>query len=185
MPTMEIDGKKVAWEGKKMILQVALDNNIEIPHYCYHPGLSIVASCRICLGEIESPDPKDPTKLVKVPKLIPTCQTPLLTVAGRLRSPQEPRQSAGGHEIPSHQPPARLPRLRPGRRMLPSGLFLQIRAAPNPAFGRQGQKSQERSRRSASSFRPLHHVHPLRPLHPRNLRHQRTGRLWPRLPRGD
>ena len=60
MPTMEIDGKKVAWEGKKMILQVALDNNIEIPHYCYHPGLSIVASCRICLGEIESPDPKDP-----------------------------------------------------------------------------------------------------------------------------
>jgi NADH-quinone oxidoreductase subunit G len=73
---MEIDGKKVAWEGKKMILQVALDNNIEIPHYCYHPGLSIVASCRICLGEIESPDPKDPAKLVKVPKLIPTCQTP-------------------------------------------------------------------------------------------------------------
>src|SRR6185436_1290285 len=76
MPTMEIDGKKVAWEGKKMILQVALENQIEIPHYCYHPGLSIVASCRICLGEIESPDPKDPTKLVKVPKLIPTCQTP-------------------------------------------------------------------------------------------------------------
>jgi NADH-quinone oxidoreductase subunit G len=73
---MEIDGKKVAWEGKKMILQVALENNIEIPHYCYHPGLSIVASCRICLGEIESPDPKDPTKLVKVPKLVPTCQTP-------------------------------------------------------------------------------------------------------------
>ncbi len=26
--------------------------------------------------EIESPDPKDPTKLVKVPKLVPTCQTP-------------------------------------------------------------------------------------------------------------
>ncbi len=76
MPTIEIDGKKVAYEGKKMILQVALDNGIEIPSYCYHPGLSIVASCRICLGEIESPDPKDPTKLVRVPKLVPTCQTP-------------------------------------------------------------------------------------------------------------
>ncbi len=59
-----------------MILQVALDNGIEIPSYCYHPGLSIVASCRICLGEIETPDPKDPTKLVRVPKLVPTCQTP-------------------------------------------------------------------------------------------------------------
>jgi NADH-quinone oxidoreductase subunit G len=73
---MEIDGKKVSWDGKKMILQVAQDNGIEIPSYCYHPGLSIVASCRICLGEIESPDPKDPTKLVKVPKLVPFCQTP-------------------------------------------------------------------------------------------------------------
>jgi NADH-quinone oxidoreductase subunit G len=76
MPTIEIDGKKVAYEGKKMILQVAQENGIEIPSYCYHPGLSIVASCRICLGEIESPDPKDPTKLVRVPKLVPTCQTP-------------------------------------------------------------------------------------------------------------
>ena len=76
MPTMEIDGKKVTWEGKKMILQVALENGVEIPYYCYHPGLSIVASCRICLGEVETPDPKDPTKLVRIPKLMPTCQTP-------------------------------------------------------------------------------------------------------------
>jgi NADH-quinone oxidoreductase subunit G len=76
MPTMEIDGKKVTWEGKKMILQVAQENGVEIPHYCYHPGLSIVASCRICLGEIEAPDPKDPGKLVRIPKLMPTCQTP-------------------------------------------------------------------------------------------------------------
>ncbi len=76
MPTLEIDGKMVAYEGKKMILQVANENGIEIPQYCYHPGLSIVASCRICLVEIESPDPKDPTKLVKLPKLTPSCQTP-------------------------------------------------------------------------------------------------------------
>lgn len=76
MPTMEIDGKKVSWEGKKMILQAALDAGVEIPHYCYHPGLSIVASCRICLAEIESPDPKNPGKLARVPKLVPTCQTP-------------------------------------------------------------------------------------------------------------
>ncbi len=76
MPTIEIDGKKVSYEGKKMILQVAQDNGIDIPSYCYHPGLSIVASCRICLGEIEASDPKDPTKLLRVPKLVPTCQTP-------------------------------------------------------------------------------------------------------------
>ncbi len=76
MPTMDVDGKKIAWEGKKMILQACLDAGTEIPSYCYHQGLSIVASCRICLVEIESPDPKDPAKLVKVPKLVPSCQTP-------------------------------------------------------------------------------------------------------------
>ena len=76
MPTMDVDGKKVVWDGKKMILQACLDAGMEIPHYCYDQGLSIVASCRICLVEIESPDPKDPAKLVKVPKLVPSCQTP-------------------------------------------------------------------------------------------------------------
>jgi len=73
---MEVDGKKVSWEGKKMILQACNDVGIELPQYCYHPGLSIVASCRICLVEIESPDPKDPSKLLKLPKLTPSCQTP-------------------------------------------------------------------------------------------------------------
>ncbi len=76
MPTMDVDGKKIAWEGKKMILQACLDSGVEIPHYCYHQGLSIVASCRICLVEIENPDPKEPGKLIKVPKLVPSCQTP-------------------------------------------------------------------------------------------------------------
>ena len=31
MPTMEVDGKKVAWEGKKMILQACNDVGIELP----------------------------------------------------------------------------------------------------------------------------------------------------------
>jgi NADH-quinone oxidoreductase subunit G len=75
MPTLTIDGQKYAFDGKKMILQVALDNGYEIPHYCYHPGLSIVASCRICLAEVAQPNPKT-GKLDLIPKLMPTCQTP-------------------------------------------------------------------------------------------------------------
>ena len=75
MPTLTIDGQKFTYDGKKMILQVALENGFEIPHYCYHPGLSIVASCRICLAEVASPDPKT-GKLTLIPKLMPTCQTP-------------------------------------------------------------------------------------------------------------
>lgn len=71
-----IDGKPLEFEGKKTILQVALENDIEIPHYCYHPGMSIVASCRICLAEVAQPNPRNDNKVELVPKLVPTCQTP-------------------------------------------------------------------------------------------------------------
>ncbi len=76
MPQITIDGKPCEFEGKKSILEVALDNGIEIPHYCYHPGMSVVASCRICMAEIEAPNPRNDNKLELIPKLMPTCQTP-------------------------------------------------------------------------------------------------------------
>ncbi|MEX0653025.1 MAG: molybdopterin-dependent oxidoreductase [Phycisphaeraceae bacterium] len=76
MPKINVDGQICEFEGKKTILQVALENNIEIPHYCYHPGLSVVASCRICLAEIGQPNPRNDNKVELVPKLVPTCQTP-------------------------------------------------------------------------------------------------------------
>ncbi len=76
MPTITINGTVCEFEPGQMILQVALDNEIEIPHYCYHPGLSIVANCRICLGEVWAPNPRHDKKLEPIPKLLPTCQTP-------------------------------------------------------------------------------------------------------------
>ncbi|MEX0743954.1 MAG: molybdopterin-dependent oxidoreductase [Phycisphaeraceae bacterium] len=76
MPKISIDGQTCEYEGKKSILQVALDAGVQIPHYCYHPGLSVVASCRICLAEIAQPNPRNEGKVELVPKLVPTCQTP-------------------------------------------------------------------------------------------------------------
>ncbi len=76
MQKLTIDGRECTWEGKKSILEVALDNNVEIPHYCYHPGMSVVASCRICLAEVGSPNPRNDNKVELIPKLVPTCQTP-------------------------------------------------------------------------------------------------------------
>ncbi len=76
MPTITIDGRPCDFEGNKNILQVALDNGIEIPHYCYHDGLSVAASCRICLAEVASPNPRNDNKVELIPKLVPTCQTP-------------------------------------------------------------------------------------------------------------
>jgi NADH-quinone oxidoreductase subunit G len=74
MPSITINGKLYDFEQGKTILQVALENETEIPHYCYHPGLSIVANCRICLGEVWAPNARNDNKLEPWPKLVPTCQ---------------------------------------------------------------------------------------------------------------
>ena len=53
MHTLSIDGKEVRVESGTTILEAAKKLGIEIPHYCYHPGLSIAGNCRICLVEVE------------------------------------------------------------------------------------------------------------------------------------
>jgi NADH-quinone oxidoreductase subunit G len=75
MPTLTINGKEVPFAAGQTILQAALDHEFEIPHYCYHPGLSVVASCRICLAEVWQKNPKT-GELQQIPKLVPTCQQP-------------------------------------------------------------------------------------------------------------
>lgn len=75
MPTITIDGKLMEFEQGQSIFDVAQQNKIEIPHYCYHPSLSVVASCRICLAEVWAPNPRNDNKLEPMPKLLPTCQT--------------------------------------------------------------------------------------------------------------
>lgn len=76
MPSITIDGQVCEFTQGELILQVANRNKIEIPQYCYHDGLSIVASCRICLAEVWAPNPRNDNKLEPIPKLLPTCQTP-------------------------------------------------------------------------------------------------------------
>ena len=74
MPSITINGRPHDFEPGETILQIALRNEVEIPHYCYHPGLSIVANCRICLAEVWAPNPRNDNKLEPFPKLVPTCQ---------------------------------------------------------------------------------------------------------------
>ena len=78
MPNITINGVECEFTEGQMILEVAKANGIEIPHYCYHEGLSIAASCRICLGEALAPNPRNEGKLEPFMggKLFPTCQTP-------------------------------------------------------------------------------------------------------------
>lgn len=76
MPRITINGKPTDFEEGQSILEVALEQEQEIPHYCWHPGLSVVANCRICLAEVWAPNPRNEGKLEPMPKLMPTCQTP-------------------------------------------------------------------------------------------------------------
>jgi len=63
---LTIDSQGVEVPEGTLILEAAKTAGIRIPHYCYHPGLSCVGSCRMCLVEIE-----------KNPKLQPSCATPV------------------------------------------------------------------------------------------------------------
>ena len=64
MPTLKIDGVEVSVPAKTTILEAAKTVAIDIPHYCYHPGLSVVGQCRMCQVEVE-----------KMPKLAIACNT--------------------------------------------------------------------------------------------------------------
>ena len=62
--TLTIDGQEVTVPKGTTLLQAAEGAGTEVPHYCYHPGLSSPAICRLCLVEVEG-----------APKLLPSCTT--------------------------------------------------------------------------------------------------------------
>ncbi|MHC4923751.1 MAG: NADH-quinone oxidoreductase subunit G, partial [Planctomycetota bacterium] len=53
MPKITIDGREMEVEPGTTVLQAAQMAGQEIPHYCYHEGLSVAGNCRICLVEVE------------------------------------------------------------------------------------------------------------------------------------
>jgi NADH-quinone oxidoreductase subunit G len=61
---LTIDGRPLAVDKGKTVLQAAIEHGIKVPYYCYHPGLGIDGSCRVCLVKIE-----------KMPKLQTACST--------------------------------------------------------------------------------------------------------------
>ena len=51
--TLTIDGTPITVEKGKTVLQAAIEHGFSVPYYCYHPGLGIDGSCRVCLVKIE------------------------------------------------------------------------------------------------------------------------------------
>ena len=40
MPKITVDGQTIECKDRQMVLQACLDAGLQIPQYCYHPGLS-------------------------------------------------------------------------------------------------------------------------------------------------
>ncbi|QQR72748.1 MAG: molybdopterin-dependent oxidoreductase [Holophagales bacterium] len=67
MPTVTIDDRTVEVPAGTNLVEAARQVGIQIPHYCYHPRLSIVGQCRMCLVQIQG-----------MPRLQAACSTPVV-----------------------------------------------------------------------------------------------------------
>ena len=65
--TLTIDGQTVTVPKGMTILEAAKTIGTKVPHYCYHPGLTSPAMCRLCLVEVEG-----------APKPMPSCVTTVM-----------------------------------------------------------------------------------------------------------
>jgi NADH-quinone oxidoreductase subunit G len=71
-----IDGRTLPFRPGQTVIQVAHDAGIEIPHYCYHPGLPIAGNCRICMVEVDgNPKPQIACKLQPWPGMVVRTQS--------------------------------------------------------------------------------------------------------------
>lgn len=62
--TISVDGKKVTAPTGTLLIEACKKVGIEIPSFCYYPGLSLQGACRMCLVEI-----------ARMPKLQTACTT--------------------------------------------------------------------------------------------------------------
>ncbi|MCP4432866.1 MAG: NADH-quinone oxidoreductase subunit G [Gammaproteobacteria bacterium] len=65
--TVTINGQQIEAKAGQLLIDVADDNDIVVPRFCYHKKLSVAASCRMCLVEIE-----------RSPKPMPACATQVM-----------------------------------------------------------------------------------------------------------
>ena len=99
MPKLTINGQVVEVPEGTNLIEAAKAIGVEVPHYCYHPSLSIAGQCRLCMVDIE-----------KVPRSQIACNTQ--ATEGMVVNTETDRveEHAALHDgIPPDQPPAGLP----------------------------------------------------------------------------
>jgi NADH-quinone oxidoreductase subunit G len=66
MPKLTIDGREIEVAAGTNVIEAARAAGIDIPYFCYHPYMTVVGQCRICMVEIEGQ-----------PRLSVACATPV------------------------------------------------------------------------------------------------------------
>ncbi|MCC6406848.1 MAG: (2Fe-2S)-binding protein [Planctomycetes bacterium] len=69
MTKITVNGREIDADPKKPLIAACHENGIDVPMYCYHPGLRPVGSCRICQVEVKQGDA--PARVVA------SCRTPV------------------------------------------------------------------------------------------------------------
>jgi NADH-quinone oxidoreductase subunit G len=64
--TITVDGKQITAPAGTLLIEACKAVGIEVPSFCYYPGLALQAACRMCLVRIE-----------KMPKLQTACTVPI------------------------------------------------------------------------------------------------------------
>src|ERR1700710_1439393 len=80
--TLTVDGKKLTAPAGSLLIEACKAVGIEVPSFCYYPGLSLQAACRMCLARIE-----------KMPKLQTACTVPSPDARGVATDTDEVRQA--------------------------------------------------------------------------------------------
>ena len=87
MPVLTINGQKIEAQAGKTIIEAAHESGMHIPHFCWHPSLSVAGNCRMCLVNVGSPkrgadgnpevDESGNPVIAWIPKLQIACATPV------------------------------------------------------------------------------------------------------------
>ena len=118
MPKLIIDGKEHEVPNGVTLIQACGLAGIEIPRFCYHERLSIAGNCRMCLVEVAGMPKPVASCAMSVNDLRPSRDgTPPTIITD---SPTVKKAREGVLEFLLDQSSARLPDLRPGRRMRPA-----------------------------------------------------------------
>ena len=133
--TLTIDGVEVAVPKGTLVIRAAEQIGIEIPRFCDHPLLDPVGACRQCLVEVDAGNGRRDARSRRPPARITGRRRHGRPHPGHLAGRRQ--GAAGRHGVPAHQPPARLPGLRQGRRVPAAEPGDEPTAAASPASPRR------------------------------------------------